>query len=49
MDEAIRWLRSLGKDPELRKAMTQLAKVRAQTSLTGTALHALRGGPASVS
>jgi glycosyltransferase involved in cell wall biosynthesis len=49
MDEAIRWLRTLGKDPELRKAMTQLAKVRAQTSLTGNALHALRGGDASVS
>jgi glycosyltransferase involved in cell wall biosynthesis len=44
MDEAIRWLRSLGKDPELRDRLAQAAKVRAQLSLKGSAITALRSG-----
>ena len=44
MDEAIRWLRSFGKDPELRNRFAQAAKIRAQASLRGSAIAALRHG-----
>jgi glycosyltransferase involved in cell wall biosynthesis len=44
MDEAIRWLRSLGKDVQLRSRFVEAAKARAHDSLKGSAIAALRHG-----